>query len=73
MLSLTKGKRACEPKDTTTIQLKRDGAYICNVWTLKDTELTDDVMMALQHAVQVGIRFARREMAEATSGIRFGG
>jgi hypothetical protein len=70
-LTLETEKRDCDPKGTTMIHLLIGDERYRNIWTLEDTEITDNVMDAIKNAVKVGRDLARAEASEAMMALTF--
>ena len=70
-LRITTEKRPIEPPEKTAIYVEVDDEAFRHIWTLRDDEMTADVMKALKSAVDIGISLARLKAAKAVSDLRF--
>jgi len=70
-LTIELEKRKCDPKNVSAINVNVDGEHYRNVWTLRDAEITEDVIYAIKNAIKIGIKLSNNASCIAASGISF--
>jgi hypothetical protein len=62
-------KRNTEKKNESAIQLYVNGKFEYNIWVLKDKEITDQVLKAIQFAVHRGIQVTKDKLQEMSDAL----